>query len=100
MIHRDIILQQTQSLIERVTKQHACREKGIPGTGSLSELRYILNELTKLEGDLTQGIIIPKNQRRLSSSWIVTDSWQHGDPLGEEICRLDYLYQTELEEDD
>jgi hypothetical protein len=100
MISREAFLTQLKLLIDKITNQLDLRENEISGIGSVSELRYILNELTTLENDLAKGKITSKNQRRLSSAWIVIDSWQGEDPLGEEICRLDRLYKTQLEEVD
>jgi len=82
---------------QKLIHQIETRNNGFSGSGTTEELKFILQELTKLKESLRTGEIPPENKRRLSSSKIVTGAWEINDPLGEEILEIDYIYKYELD---
>jgi len=90
-------LNELKNTLDEVNKNLSERKSGISGIGSMRELKFMSKELTTLYKTLSKDMTIPdKRVRSLSSAWIVIDSWEHGDKLGEHICRLDHLYKEEL----
>ena len=91
-----VFQKELNNVLAQVIDQRHKHEIGLPGPGTMEELSFIIDELTLVAEELKAGKIKPLDQRWLSSARIVTDSWSLDEDLGDEICRLDYLYRHEL----
>jgi hypothetical protein len=96
---RDFISEVDNILVQVIEHLHN-RQIGFPGPGTIEELDFIAQELSHLSEILMRGEIPPTYQRWLSSAQIVTGTWDFEEKLGEEICRIDYLYRHELVDPD
>ena len=85
---QDTITQTKQALEER--------KLGIAGDGNVQELELIYNELLKIDGQIKSNQIPPTEERDLISARLVTDSWPIESKLGDDICRISFLYKHTL----
>ena len=90
-------LQEVRSLLQEVNQQLEQRRAGIPGAGSVGELRYIQEELSKLETLAASNALPPVGSRWLAATRIVTDTWPLDNQLGGRICHLEDLYQRRVQ---
>ena len=86
-----------QDTIEKVDQALIERRSGVEGVGSTGQLERIQQELSQVKGQLLGGQLPPIENRWLESAYLVIDAWPANEPLGERICRLDFLYRHGLD---
>lgn len=72
------------------------RRAGDPGDGTVRELEYILECLEALRREVRSGQLPPKESRSWGPGRVVTDTWSHGNPLGDLLCRIGTYYRRTL----
>lgn len=90
-------LPELQQVIAEVAAQLTRRQAGVPGDGTVGELRLIQDELKALEARVSQGQLPPRGQRWLGATRIITDTWSFDSALGKQILHVADLYKRKLQ---
>lgn len=91
-----MFLKELNELYNKVRSELTKRESGIKGTGTVSELELILEELNKIRTQIQTNALPNHENRSLVFPRIILDTWPIDSQLARQLVAIANKYKRQL----